>query len=483
MRLKAITLLALLTMFAGLTACGEKAAPTATATDLADITLVPYVSEELSIRSVMPKGWAEVKPGQFQRTPGTDPTLLGQVIFPGATIEQVIDHVQLPESVGSRETAGLTWNLYNAELEWPNAGTLAWDVALTEGGAGVYMVVLVALGDEHKPLRDAVFAPAVDALVPVAVTEERAEATPATPPAEGRAPIDTRIRPTDGMAMVYVPAGEFDMGNTGVQWVWGGSLRDGDLDLQVFTDEQPQHTVYLDAFWIDQTEVTVAMFRTFVEATGYETTAEIAGWGQPWREGPMEEEWPQVSGADWLHPRGPESTAEDEHPVVQVSWEDAAAYCEWAGGRLPTEAQWEKAARGTDGRTWPWGNTYDGVRGNFCDAQCPIERWKHDSYDDGYAFTAPVGSFPSGASPYGALDIVGNVWEWVADWYDDSYYGDSPTENPSGPPSGTERAMRGGAWIDNETWVRCTVRYQNPPWSRCDDVGFRCVVPAKEGSP
>jgi formylglycine-generating enzyme required for sulfatase activity len=280
------------------------------------------------------------------------------------------------------------------------------------------------------------------------------------------------------MLMVYVPAGEFEMGNTSIQWIWSGNLRDADLDLQVFTDEGPRRTVYLDAFWIDQTEVTVAMFRTFVEATGYETTAERAGWGQPWREGPMEEEWPRVPGADWRHPRGPESTAQDDHPVMQVSWEDAAAYCEWIGAHLPTEAQWEKAARGTDGRMWPWGNTYDGSRGSFCDAQCPVERWKHNSYNDGYAFTAPVGSFPSGASPYGALDMAGNVWEWVTDWYAEAYDADAASENPLGPESGTERAMRGGAWIDNESWVRCTVRHQNPPWSRCDDVGFRCAVPA-----
>jgi serine/threonine-protein kinase len=377
----------------------------------------------------------------------------------------------------------LTWDLYNVELEWPNAGTLVWDAALAEGDTGVYMIVLVTLAAEHEPLHNAVFVPAVDALVPAMITEEQAAAAPATLAAEVLAPISTQIRPTDGMVMVYVPSGEFEMGNAGVQWIWGGSLRDGDLDLQVFIDEQPQHTVYLDAFWIDQTEVTVAMFRTFVEATGYETTAEIAGWGQPWRKGPMEKEWPRVSGADWQHPRGPESIAEDDHPVVQVSWEDAAAYCEWAGGRLPTEAQWEKAARGTDGRTWPWGDIYEGIRGSFCDVQCPIERWKHNSYDDGYAFTAPVGSFPSGASPYGALDMAGNVWEWVADWYDDSHYGDSTTENPSGPPFGSERAMRGGAWYDNESWVRCTVRHQNPPWSRCDDVGFRCAVLAEEESP
>lgn len=478
-RPKVTVLLALLTALAGMMGCGEKTRPTLIAPaplDSSDITLVPYTSEEMSISGVVPEGWVEVKPGQFQRMPVSDPTLLGQVAFPGVTIEQATGQWQLPERVGSRETGTLTWDLYTAEVEWPDAGTLAFDIALAEGDAGAYMVVLFTLAGEHDALRDAVFVPVVEALAPAVVAEESAMATPATSPAEGTAPIDTQIRPTDGMVMVYVPAGEFEMGNPGIQWIWGGSLRDGDLDLQVFTDEGPRRTVYLDAFWIDQTEVTVAMFRTFVEATGYETTAERAGWGQPWREGPMEEEWPQVSGADWQHPRGPESTAEDDHPVVQVSWEDAAAYCEWAGGQLPTEAQWEKAARGTDGRMWPWGNTYDGVRGSFCDAQCPIERWKHDSYDDGYAFTAPVGSFPSGASPYGALDMVGNVWEWVADWYDDSYCGDSPTENPSGPPSGTERAMRGGAWIDNETWVRCTVRHQNPPWSRCDDVGFRCAV-------
>jgi hypothetical protein len=198
---------------------------------------VPYTSAQFGISGVVPKGWVEVKPGQFQRLPAADPTLLGQVMFSDATVERVIDHGQLPKSVGSRETASLTWNLYNVELEWLNAGTLVWDGALTEGDTGVYMIVLVTLAAEHEPLYDAVFVPAVDSLVPAMITEEQAAAAPATPAAEGLAPINTRIRPTDGMVMVYVPAGEFDMGNAGVQWIWGGSLRDGDLDLQVFTDE------------------------------------------------------------------------------------------------------------------------------------------------------------------------------------------------------------------------------------------------------
>jgi formylglycine-generating enzyme required for sulfatase activity len=473
MKLKVIAILVLLATLLGLAACGENSAPAG----LKEINLVPYASNELGISGVVPEGWVEMKPGQFHRdTPGGDPTLLAQVAFPGATIEQVIGTMELPEPVGRTTIAGLTWDLRTVELEWPEAGTLVGDIAVAEGNGGVYLVMLMALADEHEGLHDAVFLPATQSLAPDSVTEFRAVAAAASSSAEGLAPVDTRIRSTDGMEMVYVPAGDFEMGNMGIQWIWGGSLRDDDLDLQVFTDEGPRHTVNLDAFWIDRTEVTVAMFRTFVEATGYETTAEREGWGSPWTEGPVEEEWPRVAGTDWQHPRGPKSSAVDDHPVVQVSWEDAAAYCEWAGGQLPTEAQWEKAARGTDGRMWPWGNAYEGTRGNFCEQRCPIERWRHKGYDDGYAFNAPVGVFPGGASPYGALDMAGNVWEWVADWYDDVYYGESPAENPLGPESGNERAMRGGAWIDNESWVRTTVRYQNPPWSRCDDVGFRCAA-------
>jgi formylglycine-generating enzyme required for sulfatase activity len=293
---------------------------------------------------------------------------------------------------------------------------------------------------------------------------------------------ETRTRAADGMVMVNVPAGEFMMGTGGLAWIRRpDSPRDrergGVIAAYAFPDERPLHTVYLDAFWIDQTEVTVAMFRTFVESTGYKTTAEQQGWGKPWTAGPMDAEWPQVDGADWQHPRGPESTAEDDHPVAQVSWDDADAYCAWAGGQLPTEAQWEKAARGIDGRMWPWGNTYDANRVNACDARCQIERWKDDRFVDGYAFTAPVGSFPDGASPYGALDMAGNLWEWVADWYAEDYYASSPSENPAGPASGTVRAMRGGAWYDTGVWMTCTVRHQNPPWDRYDDLGFRCAVP------
>jgi len=170
--------------------------------------------------------------------------------------------------------------------------------------------------------------------------------------------------------MVYVPAGEFIMGSD-----------EGD------SDEQPVHTVYLDAFYIDKYEVTNAQYRRCVEAGAYSLPHSTDRYTDP---------------------------NYAEYPVVYVDWYQAEAYCRWAGKRLPTEAEWEKAARGTEGRIWPWGNAFDGSKVNSCDKNCPYD-YNDASVDDGYADTAPVGSYPAGASPCGALDMAGNVWEWVAD--------------------------------------------------------------------
>ncbi len=238
----------------------------------------------------------------------------------------------------------------------------------------------------------------------------------------------------DGMPEVYVPAGEFLMGNAG-----------GD------EEEQPPHVVYLDEFWIDQTEVTNMMYRICVEAGLC-------------NEPTMPSFHPAYTDPSTLN-----------HPVIHVSWDDAKTYCEWAERRLPTEAEWEKAARGFDERLYPWGNsepTSDKL--NLCDQNCSNE-WKVSWLDDGYAHSAPVGSYPAGASPYGTLDMAGNVLEWVADWYDEAYYTNTQMENPTGAMEGERRVTRGGAWSDGAYNSRVTHRESQPPNERNDVIGFRCA--------
>jgi formylglycine-generating enzyme required for sulfatase activity len=238
-------------------------------------------------------------------------------------------------------------------------------------------------------------------------------------------------------------------------------------------DETPSHRVFLEAFYIDTYEVTNARFSQFAQSTGYRTQAEREGGGKI-RTGAKV--WSQVPDASWRTPRGQGSQIAglEAHPVVQVSWHDAKAYCAWAGKRLPTEAEWEKAARGTDGRLYPWGHQMDGTRVNFCDRNCPFE-WQDHSLDDGYAMTAPVGNYEAGKSPYGAYDMAGNVWEWVADRYDARYFQRSPARNPQGPTSGTQVAVRGGSWLYNALAVRAAVRAGVPPERRNDNIGMRCV--------
>jgi formylglycine-generating enzyme required for sulfatase activity len=272
----------------------------------------------------------------------------------------------------------------------------------------------------------------------------------------------TVVAAPDGM--VFVPAGEFIMGSP---------------ESEGFDNEHPQRTVYLDAFYIGKYEVTNRQFSQFVDATGYTTDAETAGWGWAW----TGEDWEEVEGADWRHPHGPGSSIEGkmDHPVVQVSWDDADTYCQWAGVRLPTEAEWEKAARGTDGRTYPWGSSApDGSKLNYCDVNCE-QAWKDSSVDDGYTDTAPVGHYEAGKSPCGAYDMAGNVWEWVADWYDTDYYSKATDRNPQGPDSGEKRALRGGSWFGYEGDARCADRYGGEPNVRISYFGFR--VAASPGSP
>jgi formylglycine-generating enzyme required for sulfatase activity len=276
----------------------------------------------------------------------------------------------------------------------------------------------------------------------------------------------------DGAEMVLVPAGEFVMGSAPEEIA---SLLRSHPKAKgaLLQDETPSHRVFLDAFYIDAYEVTNGRFQQFVQATGYRTQAERQSGGKV-RTGVKT--WADVPNAHWRAPTGQGSSIAglEAHPVVQVSWHDANAYCTWAGKRLPTEAEWEKAARGTDGWLYPWGNQADGATVNFCDRNCPFE-WEDAAIDDGYGATAPVGSYEAGKSPYGAYDMAGNVWEWVADRYVAGYYRRTPARNPTGPITGTQVGVRGGSWLYGALAFRTTVRSRVPADRRNDNIGLRCV--------
>jgi formylglycine-generating enzyme required for sulfatase activity len=239
--------------------------------------------------------------------------------------------------------------------------------------------------------------------------------------------------------MILIPAGEFTMGS------------------ETNDDEKPVHQVVLDAYYMDKYEVTNGLYQACVDAGVCNPPTQTSSYTRSSYYGNSEF---------------------DDYPVIYVDWNRAKEYCEWRGARLPTEAEWEKAARGTDGRTYPWGNEWD-VRStrrlNFSDKNDPTGA-SDNVADDGSADTAPVGSYPDGISPYGLYDMAGNVWEWVNDWYSETFYQSSPFENPLGPSSGQSRVMRGGSWLGNEYNVRSANRYRGVPTDSYSDFGFRCVL-------
>ncbi len=288
----------------------------------------------------------------------------------------------------------------------------------------------------------------------------------------------------------------------GMAWIPGGTLLMGGDNRQAGPEEWPKHAVRLAPFWMDETEVTNAQFANFVQATGYITTAERAlprssdslfppgalvfilpdntatasdllSW------------WHWTPGANWRHPEGPASTIHGRmhHPVTQVSWEDAAAYCQWAGKRLPTEAEWEWAARGgLVHKVYPWGNrkaTRGKPRANFWQGVFPL----HNTLKDGFWATAPVKSFPPNG--YGLYDMAGNVWEWCADWYDPGFYRspaacEPDTQGPSSSiqPHLSEKVMRGGSFLCSEAYCsgyRNARRTGASPDTGFSHTGFRCA--------
>jgi formylglycine-generating enzyme required for sulfatase activity len=278
----------------------------------------------------------------------------------------------------------------------------------------------------------------------------------------------TMVWDKDGSVMVYVPGGEFIMGSGDTDVDSALALCNevgGDCERSWFDNEQPQHTVYLDAFHIDKTEVTNAQFARFLNEMGNREEGGVTWLG-------IGDEACLIT---WDGEQYQPKSGYENHPIIEVSWYGARAYCEWVGKRLPTEAEWEKACRGADGWIYPWGSTFNGNKVNFCDKNCS-EELKDISVDDGYARTAPVGTYSTGVSLYGALDMAGNVREWVADWYDSGYYSRSPRRNPPGPDSGEKRVIRGGSWQYSWRLTRCPYRSGwSAPTFIGGDVGFRCA--------
>lgn len=278
---------------------------------------------------------------------------------------------------------------------------------------------------------------------------------------------------------VYIPGGSFFMGTNDKE----GYPEDG---------EGPIRKVTVDPFYIDKYAVTNYEFQQFVEDTGYVTESEKFGWSfvfhlfvsertkrtvtqvvaqTPW--------WYVVPGASWKHPEGPDSTIEDrmDHPVVHISWNDAKSYCDWAGKRLPTEAEWEFAARGgLEKKRFPWGDELTPNGEHYCNV------WQGEfphvnTKEDGYQGTAPVHAFPPNG--YGLYNIIGNVWEWCADWFARSVRDRGGRTNPKGPRTGEFRVMRGGSYLCHHSYCnryRVAARTKNTPDSASGNIGFRCVT-------
>lgn len=255
------------------------------------------------------------------------------------------------------------------------------------------------------------------------------------PPTKTPVPAPASVTESDdfvdgqGVPMRFVPAGEFEMGS----------------NTSSYNEDSPAHTVYLDDYYIDTYEVTNARYASCVDA----------GVCQPPQESSSATRSKYYGDSDF-----------DNYPVIYVDWDMAVTYCEWRGAHLPTEAQWEKAARGTDGRSYPWGESIDAIYANY-------------NYSIGD--TTAVGNYEDGKSPFGLFDMSGNVWEWVADWFSETYYPASPSSNPTGPESGQYRGLRGGSWLNEEEFVHTYTRGWNQlEYFQYVDFGFRC---ARETAP
>jgi formylglycine-generating enzyme required for sulfatase activity len=286
-----------------------------------------------------------------------------------------------------------------------------------------------------KPIENRLATPEFSKTVPPSVT-----------PSPTLSPGENQVSPSDEMVIVFIPAGEYLMGSL-------------ETDIGADYDELPQHLVYLNSYWIDQTVVTNAMYAHFLNEMGNQIEDRST-----WMDAGDDDVLIVQQDGIWKPKEGFEN-----HPAVEVTWFGARAYCQWAGRRLPTEAEWEIAARGAlpggdNDRIYPWGDEIS------CDKA---------QYANCGGGLLPVNSKPAGASPTGVLGLSGNTWEWISDWYADDYYAESPLENPKGPSEGVTRVLRGGSWEYDWKHLRSANRRHNGPSVSMHDYGFRCVVDEK----
>ena len=271
-----------------------------------------------------------------------------------------------------------------------------------------------------------------------------------------------------GGAMILIPGGTFQMGASAADLTAEcNKFRDGCQEAW-FAASEPVHTVSTGAYYLDSHEVTNEAFLVFLNELGRGTLC----LEQPCLEADQSEIDAHNGGY------GVETEAARE-PVAGVTWYGAAAYCAWRGGRLPSEAEWEKGAAWdlstAVARRYPWGNEFDGNVVNFCDAACD-EPQANGDFNDGFPAVAPVASIAGGVSPSGLFDMAGNLWEWVGDWYDLSYYANSPEDTPPGPADGTEKVVRGGSWFDSGNFMASTIRFPSAPDNSDFTIGFRCAA-------
>lgn len=292
-----------------------------------------------------------------------------------------------------------------------------------------------------------------------------------TPPPTATAtatPLPQQIE-SDTASMVLVGEGFFKMGASAADLLTEcEGFREG-CQEEWFVSAEPAHTLHLDNFYIDVFEVTNEAFVAFLNDLG---NTEGGCFGQSCI---------SLDASDVAQSETAVFSVDDtmlNNPVTGVSWYGAQAYCGWRGARLPTEAEWEKAAswdpQQNEQRVYPWGNAFDETTVNFCDQNC-AEAQANPQVDDGFATTAPVGSFEAGRSGVGAYDMGGNVWEWVADWFNPTFYGESPTVNPFGPREGAEKVVRGGSWYDTGNFTSSAIRFPALPDTGDDSIGFRCA--------